>query len=284
MVSLADFPSLLWTGANGVSIPFTTDNGILVTQSPIGMDAPPVDLVEEGTVNGDGAVLIAKRYPPRSFVVPIFLEASRIRDVTSLLVRGLAGPGELEFQDGTVFRTLRQVYYAGGLEGTPNMTNEWAVTAVALRALDPLWYGGEETYELNIGATVAFDAAVPFDDPSTPFDGGDITPFIVDGDAPAFPRFTITGAFATLVVGIPSGEQWELAAPLASGDVITIDSTPGSRGPSLNGGPIDWSLLTPESRLFTLAASDTTSLIVAAAGTDGSSEVLFSFEPRFFTL
>lgn len=277
-------PSLLWIGPTGVGLPFTPDNGIDVLHAPIGMDAPPVDLIEEGTVNGDGAVLLARRYPPRMFVVPMLLQSDRVRDVTSMLVRGLAGPGELEYNDGTVFRTLRRVYYAGGLEGSVDCREEWASASVALRALDPLWYGGEETYPMNIGATVAFDAAVGFDSAAVPFDGGDITPFVVDGDAAAFPRFVVTGPFTSLVVGIPGGEQWQLAGALAGGSVITIDSTPGSRGPSLNGGPINWALLTPASRLFTLPPSATISLIVAAAGNTGASSVLFSFEPRYLTL
>lgn len=280
--------SLTWTAPNGVATELMDPaNGIDVMRSPLGLDAPSVDLIEEGAISSDGSVLLARRYTPRMVALPLLVQSARVRDLTGDLIRAFVGPGELTWNDGSVYRTLRKVHYSGGLDSVEiiNGTESTLVTTV-LRALDPFWYGGEETYPLNIGESIEFDdAAVAFDDAAILFDGGDSTPsFVVGGDADAFPRFAITGAFTELAVGIAGGLQWELVAPLASGDVITIDANPGSRGPALNGGSIDWSLLTPESRLFSLPPQATTTLFVAAGGVDGSSAVVLSFEPRYLTL
>jgi hypothetical protein len=104
----------------------------------------------------------------------------------------------------------------------------------------------------------------------------------VDGDAAASPITTIVGPFDTLQVGIAGGQTFELAAALAGGDTIIVDTNQGNRGPRRNAGPIDWSLLTPASRLWDLPLGNSV-LNAAATGDSGASLIEVSWRERWLT-
>jgi hypothetical protein len=279
-----------WITATGETVPLDGSTGVTLILPVVGLDVAPVVLEIEQRIAYDGGVVFRYRVPPRPFSLPLDVDeaVASMRDVARWFAAPVASGGTLVATTDSIERTLETVVYEAGLEGEYSGNGgggglPWRQVTLNLLAMDPWWYGPVDSDTLNIGTVTAFDAAIAFDDVLTPFDGGDTTLLAVAGDAPAFPRFVIDGPFTTLTLdGAQTGETIELAAPLASGDQIVVDSTPGNRGPVLNGGVVDWSLLTSGSRLFQLATpSDTVS--VNATGTTGASMVTIHWRDRYLT-
>lgn len=255
--------------------------GITLRANPAGLEAPVPSNTIDPFVAFDGGVLVNRRRPVRSIALGLYLEhASRVETVVAQLAAMLQGPGELEWSDDINTRTLRQVIYEGGLDGSGDVTLLERSMVVSLLALDPWWYGPAMSSALSTSAATAFDAAVSFD-AAIPFDGEASVGVIIAGDADAYPLITVTGPATTLTVG-SGGLLWSISAPLIAGDVLVVDHRPGSRGPSKNGGLVDWSLLTAASRLFTLTPG-TTSVISGATGTTGATSITMQYEPRYLT-
>lgn len=274
--------SMTWIDSNGVAVVLDGSAGILLQANPVGLEAPnPTNTIDEYAVF-DGGVLANRRRPVRSIALGLYLEhATRVETVTAALAKMLQGPGQLRWSDAVNTRTLRQVIYEAGIDGSGD-TNRWQRSlVVSLIALDPWWYGTAASATLPTAAPTLFDAALLFDSPSTPFDGGGSMAVNVFGDADAYPVFTVTGPATTVTVS-SGGFAWQIAAPLVAGDVLIVDHRPSSRGPRLNGGAVNWSLLTQASRLFPLAPG-TTPIITGATGTTAATTITLSYEPRFLT-
>jgi hypothetical protein len=274
-----------WVTADDETVSLDGSEGIQLLIPVIGLDVPPVERQVEQRVAFDGGVTFRSRVPPRPFSLPLYIDenVASLRNVARWFANP-AGRGTLIATIGGIDRTLENVEYRGGLEGEYAETSGlgWRLVTVDMEAMDPWWQGPVQTTLLNIGAVTTFDnAAVTFDDPLTPFDGGNATILAVSGDTYSFPKFVITGPFTTLVLdGGNQGETVVLAGPLAAGEQIVIDSTPGNRGPMLNGGLVNWNLLTVGSRLWTLVnPSDTVSS--SATGTTGASSVEVRWRNRY---
>lgn len=281
--------SFSWTDANGATTELLDQaNGVSVLLAGAsGLNAPPVDNFSASLVALDGSLLVKRRRPERMFVLPLLIESTNLQAKVRTITAALQGPGTLTLSDGIDSRTLLDVYYTDGLGGEYDpesaIPDRWQKFPVLMTALDPWWYGESQTVTLAFGAETPFDDASAFDAASA-FDGASSTPITVggDGDAPALPSFTLTGPFDTLVVGIAGGQQFEIAEALAGGDVVTVSTERGNRGPRLNGGPIDWSLLTPESRLFDLSVGSMT-IFTRSTGSTGSSGAEMTFRQRWLT-
>lgn len=273
--------SLTWTDANGAATVLDGSAGIIALANPVGLTAPnPVNTVDD-FVNFDGGVLVNRSRPVRKVALGLYLEDdTRVDTIVSQVATMLQGPGTLTWTDINT-RTLRQVVYEGGLDGSGDGNLLQRALVVSLVALDPWWYGPAASQILSTSAVSTFDAAISFDS-VTPFDGGGTVAVPVSGDAEAYPVFTVTGPATTLTVG-SGGYAWSIASALVSStDVLVVDHRPSSRGPRKNGGPVDWSLLTESSRLWPLAQG-LTAVITGATGTSGSTSVVMSYEPRFLT-
>ncbi len=278
-----------WIAADGRTTELTPANGYKVLAGVMGLDAPPVELNTEARTEGDGSLLVKRRTGIRHVLLSIFVDTgSSPRTAVAMLADVFRGPGTLRVSsDGSTFRNLRDAYYETGLEGDEGRGNSlpayWRKVVVALQALDPWWYADAVTQAIAFGGVVAFDsAAVTFDSPTTPFDGGNATTFMVAGHADAYPVWTLTGPFTSLVVNVNTSGTFQLASALTAGNVITVDTRPGSRGPSLNGGAVDWALLTAASTLPTLPTG-TVSVVASTAGTTGASLINVQYEPRWLT-
>lgn len=276
--------TLTWRDTNGDDTDLTADNGFLITKGPVGLDAPPVALTVDDFAAFDGGVLVRRRRPARAIALPMHLThptrvATRVAQLASLL----ADTGELHYSDGTHTRTLRDVTYEAGLSGDLSNAHSPLTRDIVLSllALDPWWYGEEEYKAFNIAAGTAFSAAISFN-AAIPFSGGSGTAVVVEGDTDAYPVFTIIGPATTLTITLGTGSL-SLAGELADGSELVIDSRPGSRGPRLNGGDVDWSLLTAESRLFTLPVGLQSITVGGTTGTTGDTSVALTFEPRWLT-
>jgi hypothetical protein len=229
--------------------------------------------------------LVKSRRTVRPIILPLMLtDPTRVQTKVASIAAALVGPSTITISDGTVTRSLLNVIYEAGLEGVRSREmagQTWRKFAVSLLALDPWWYGASTSVQLTFAAAVAFDAAITFNN-AIGFDGSDANPVTVSGYATAFPTTTITGPFTTLQVGVAGGQTFTLAAALAAGSTIIVDTKPGNRGPRLNAGAIDWSLLTPASRLWELPVGSSV-LNAAATGTTGASIVEVAWRERWLT-
>lgn len=279
----------IWVASDGRNIELSAVNGYTILAGVQGLDAPPVELFSEARTEGDGSVLVKRRTGVRYIALPMYVNTgTHVRAPISLLSDVFRGPGQLRVSDdGVNYRTLRDVFYETGLQGDESrgvsMPHAWRKFVVSLQSLDPWWYASAEGQIMTIGATSAFSASgITFDDPLTQFNGGNAAVFQVAGHADAYPVWTISGPFTTCIVEVSGSQQFTLAAALADGDTLTVDTRPGSRGPSLNGGAIDWALLTAASRLPTFTPG-TVSVTVSSSGTDAGSSLIAEYEPRWLT-
>ena len=136
---------------------------------------------------------------------------------------------------------------------------------------------------MSLGGVSGFSASgIDFDDPDVPFDGGSSTTFQVGGHEAAYPVWTLSGPFTTCIVLVNGSQQFQLASAVADGDYVTVDTRPGSYGPSINGGAVDWSILTAASRLPVLEPGSV-SVTVSTTGTDAGSTIVAEYEPRWLT-
>lgn len=274
--------AMTWTDANGVDTVLDGSAGILLESNPVGLGAPnPANTIDD-YVAFDGGVLVNRRRTVRQVALKLFIEhATRVETVEAELAQMLQGPGTLTWADDVHTRSLRNVIYEAGIDGSGigNLLERSLV--VAMLALDPWWYGPPQSASLSVEAATGFDAAIPFDS-VTPFDGGGSTAVTVLGDVEAWPVFTVTGPVTTLTVG-SGGAAWQISSPLTSSDTLVVDHRPASRGPSKNDGPVDWSLLSEASRLFPLEQGLTAVISGATGATPGVTELIMAYDGRYLT-
>lgn len=275
---------LTWRDVNGAATVLSEATGYKVLRPTMGLGvAAPKNRVDS-YIAFDGAALISRRRDTHPLLVPILVrDATRAQTKIEALATALDnGPGQLEYADGVNTRFMRNVIYEDGLDG--DLSNApsslWRKVAVSLLALDPWWYGPANSQALSVATPTAFDAAVGFD-AVLPFDGGASAGVSIVGDGESFPVITVTGPVTTLTVG-SGGLLWSVANPLLSTDVLVVDHRPGSRGPRLNGGAVDWSLLSEASRLWSLAKG-VASVISGTTGSTGATSITMIWEPRYLT-
>lgn len=273
--------TMTWTDSAGASTILDGSTGVLLMADPIGLDvAPPTNTIDDYLV-GDGAALIGRRRTARSIALGIYVEhTTRVQTAIAQIASMFQGPGQLQWADEVNTRALRQVIYDGGIDGSGIRNFKQGAMVVSLLALDPWWYGAAQSQALSTATATAFSAAVAFS-AAIPFDGGNSASVVVAGDGEAYPVITVTGPATTVTVG--SGlTAWTNATALASTDVLVVDTRPGSRGPRLNGGAINWALLSDASRLFTLQAG-VNSIVTGVTGGSGATSIVMQWEPRYLT-
>jgi hypothetical protein len=217
----------------------------------------------------------------RSIALGLYLEhATRVETVTAALAKTIQGPGQLRWADEVNTRTLRQVIYEAGIDGSGDRNLLQRSLVVSLIALDPYWHGPDQSSTLSVAAPTASNAAISSNS-AIPSDGGGSVASLVLGDVETYPVFSIQGPATTLVVG-SGGLSWAIASPLGISDMLIVDHRPESRGPRLNGGPVNWALLIPAARLFPLQQGLTT-IITGATGTGASTALIMSYDGRYLT-
>lgn len=288
---------LTWISNNGSTWPLDGSLGVDVRDGASGIFALPTDLTIDQRVGFDGGVMVSARRAPRRVALEFLLVddvAGQVGTLWRNFATALARGGRFRYVGPNGTLTLNDVVLEGPANNGTGLNigvrpDDWF--PVSFLALDPWWLDSPGwQHVLPIGTPTGFDAAVAFDSAVTPFDGGTQTLVQILGDAASAPVVEVTGPMTTLTVGTSTG-TWELANPLSAGQVMIVRHTPGgtfypasagSIGPHMLGSPIDWSLLTARSQLFTLPLG-LTSIFVGATGTNGSSLVRFLYHQRFLT-
>ena len=258
-----------------------------------GLLMPPVDLTEQATPFSDGARITGTRYPTREVDLPLFVQAASASALRAQL-RQIAGWFDPTFGDGTLRitsadgsqRELR-CRYAGGLERATDDIQQagpdWWLLALTLRAADPFFYA-----VASVGVFFTNAAPVNF----FPFFPLTLSPSNListaqprnDGDAEAWPVWTVTGPMTNLVLANnTTGESLTLALTLTAADSVVIDTRPGQKGVTKTISGVSSNALgnlTPASVLWALAkgANDVT---ITLTGSTGATTVALSFTPRY---
>ena len=277
--------TLTWIDTNGATTVLDDTTGFRLLTGSVGLDVPPTELNTSAYLSSDGSVLVKRRRGERRVALPMYLNTgSSVSTAVGQAATFFQGPGTLRYS-GVNTRELTNVLYEAGMEGDWSdavaVNETWRKVVVSLRVLDPWWYGATASVQLTFAAAVGFDAAITFDN-AIGFDGSDANPVTIAGDAPASPVTTIVGPFTTLLVGVAGGQTFTLTSALAAGSTIVVDTSTGNRGPRLNGGAIDWSLITDASRLWELPLGSSV-LNAAATGTTGASIVEVAWRERWLT-
>jgi hypothetical protein len=251
---------------------------------------------------GDGAVWRGERVLPRDIDLPLYIAApdrATLRATTARLAQMLAGPMTLRFveDDGTSW-TLAVRRTGGGqmvLGTDTNRAVTEASTVISLRAGDPFWTSST-VQRASVTALIGRGLLSYDPDGSGPTArGGSSLSFLRvsasqtlgaftmanDGDAPAYPKWTVTGPGSNLVVTSSTGESFAWNGTLGTTDTLTIDTrqatvtdqTGASRYASLGTAP----------RLWRVQPGVTTAN-VALTGSTSATTIVVEWQPRRWTV
>jgi hypothetical protein len=252
---------------------------------------------------GDGAVWRGERVLARDVDVPILINApdrATLRATTSRLARMLAGPMTFRFteDDGTSW-TLDVRRNGGGqmVLGTDTNRNvTQASTVLSLRTnRDPFWTSSVvqrvTVNSLSGRGLLSYDA----DGPGPGARGGSSLSFLRvsssqtlgafqmtnDGDAPAYPKWTVTGPGQNFTATSATGETFQLWSILTAGQSVVIDTKAGTVID--NTGTSRYFELAPAPRLWKVPPGTTTANI-ALTGSTSATSVTVEWSPRRWTV
>lgn len=220
---------------------------ILSGASGFGFPDPDHHWTESPVV--DGAVHRGLRYPQREFAIPLevdgrYLAPEDWRELETAIWRSLNPRRECRLVVTAPTGDVRQIpfrYSGGGDDSFEHDAllrgnNVYALEAVAG---DPFWLG--ETIRRDYG--VDEDSQTTF--PGPPFGIGSSTAIqttVVSnpGDEDAWPRWSITGPYETVTVGV-AGAVVTLDVPTSAGESRVIDMDPRRRSIRDQDGNLAWS-------------------------------------------
>lgn len=233
---------LAWVQPDGAAFPITGQPDLDVHWA-LGVDGrfmPPVDLISDRIPGQAGARLREVQVREREVTLPLTVfgpDETGLRERVRQLLRQFdptRGPGVLRCTsvDGTM-RELPCTYRQGlqGREFAGDTGVRWQRMVLVLEAHDPFW---QDTNPTEVSYTVASRA---------PFLSSQFLPMRLtsdtllgrqtltnDGDRTAYPVFTIRGpANSFTLANETTGEELTYEAPLAAGEVLTIDTRPFQR-------------------------------------------------------
>jgi hypothetical protein len=280
---------------------FGTGYGVVALDGVNGVGLPAVTAQWiEGA--GDGAVWRGERVLPRDVDLPLYIAAPdrhTLRATTTRLARMLAGPMTFRFteDDGTSW-TLDVRRSGGGqmvLGTDTNRSVTEASTVVSLRAGDPFWTSSV-VQRVTVAAVTGRGLLSYDDDGSGPHArGGSSLSFLRvsasqtlgdftmsnDGDAPAYPTWTITGPGSNLVVTSSTGEAFAWNGTLTGTDTLTIDTRQATVTDQT--GASRYSNLGPAPRLWRVQPGVTTAH-VALTGSTSATTIVVEWQPRRWTV
>lgn len=213
---------------------------------------------------------------------PILLR-ELLRETISLL--SADPPGELVAYSLAGTRRITAAY-AGGLELDETRGNAgptWLNAVIALRAHDPYFRGpGLQEQRFAVGPQDAIFPMLPMRLVSGAIA---VSPVAVnEGDAPAYPTWTVTGPGSRLTVtNLRTGESFVWDGLLADAQTATIVTARGGTSIRYDDGTSGYGFLEPGSTLWALPPGSSP-LALELLGATGASELRLSYEPRFLSL
>jgi hypothetical protein len=271
--------------------------GVVALEGVSGVGLPVVSTQwVEGA--GNGATYRGERVLPRDVDLPLLVSTSdraTMRATMTRLARMLAGPMTFRFIDNDDTSWTLAVRRAGGgqmvLGSDTDRTLTIANTVVTLRAGDPFWTAGEAQKAVVSGISGrglikdpdgagAGKGSLSFLRVSSSQTLGQFT-MINDGDAPAYPVWTVTGPGNTLVVTSSTGESFTWNGTLTASDTLIIDT---ARATVTKNGVSSYALLGPAPRLWKVPPGTTTAVVALNATDTATSRITAEWRPRRWTV
>jgi hypothetical protein len=245
-------------------------------------------LVEVTPAVGDGTLVLDARYAARDVFLPLNYKAGSTAALRST-IRGLASlcdvkagdvtlevaheDGTRRYIDGRVSQPYAQAMTSG--EGAL-----WRTIGLTVHCPDPFFYTEERTATWSLGSATPFlgDEFLPVGLDNSQVLGEE--PINNDGDAHAYPVWTVTGPCDTLTVA--AGETvWSVPAGLADDETLVIDARRGVKTCTVN-GVSSWGRLAPGSVVSTLAPGPNL-LDVEAIGATAQTTITVGWAERWLT-
>lgn len=208
--------------------------GIQVQSGVTGLGLPPKQIQWlEGA--GDGAIARGRRTLARDIDLPLFIAGYDRDNLKSWLARlaiVLSETATLTFIDADEVHWVAEVEHVGGgtyTYGTDTVGETDFQTVITLRAGDPYFTSinaKQETIKKAIPARGLLPRLVNLQLTSSQQFGA-IT-FTNDGDAPAYPVWSIIGPGSTFRAVSPRGEVLQWNGVLGVGQTLTIDTRAGT--------------------------------------------------------
>lgn len=230
---------LVWVQADGAAFPLTGQPDLDVHWA-LGVDGrfmPPVELLEDEVPEQAGTRPRGVKVKPRDVVLPITVfgaDEEGLRDRVRRLLREFdptRGAGRLRCT--AVDGTMREVVatYSDGMTGKEFAGEtgvRWQRLVLVLHAHAPYWQDTDPTDLTYRAASQGAFLSAQFLPVKLTSDTllGEQT-LTNDGDRTAHPVFTVRGpATSFTLANDTTGESFTYEAPLADGEVLTIDTRP----------------------------------------------------------
>lgn len=297
-------PRVIWVGPNGDRIVCTDRDGdVVLGMQRAGEDLPPVAVIEDDVVDGDGTTVRGIHAAPRTYTLPIIVTRSTWaawRDIQQRVARALwpvdpttgrARPGTLivEQPDGRQ-RWCDQAWYLSGAEGDdinnhPVYYRDWTLL---IRCTDPWTRSVDQVASWGAVVTTPTFPMLPWRVGSSQILGTkrvDVT-----GDLGGYGVWDITGPVdgQVLLRSETTGREFRLdltgARSLDEGDTVTVDMrrgpTRGVRGPD---GSSWWGARVgvPDMWPFLPGGQDVT--VTAAGAVPGQTQITCRIPTRWLT-
>lgn len=284
-----------WIDADSVEHEFSESTGYIVLEGEHGAWMPPIALTSDPLPFQAGSRLRQVRTAARQLDELILVKAAtpeqlvdRLRD----LMRWMDphdGDGYLRVTRESEARQLACRYVSGlELDRSPgNVGPDWQQLVLTLEAFDPYW---QDVDAMLVSSTID-DAPIPWFDRDW-FGGPWFSSAAVfrrfnvtnDGDAPAWPVWTITGPGTTPVLrNVTSGKHLQSSVVLGATDQMIIDTRPNQKTVNDGAGSNLFHTLTATSELFPIELGfNTIEIGFNTATTTDDTLVDLSYRRNFF--
>lgn len=288
-------PTVTWTSPDGGTVLTLSDFGgndwgISVLPGATGFGMPDFTYYETSSPSFDGSVVRGVRANPRDVNLPILLwGANRAQCVENYhgLIRAMnprngAGTLTVTSADGTS-RSLA-AYYNGGLQGKDDDAENgmtFMTAVVVLRCPAPFWLGDPSVTRLQIAYGSTFFPLLPVQLVASSILGS--TTLVNDGDAEAFPIYTITGPVTNpAIANATNGTFITINQTLLAGETITIDTREGVKTVLKGDGTNLYSSMASGSSLAPLQ-SGSNAMTFTVLGATTNTSVVISYQNRYLT-
>lgn len=272
------------------TICLSLSNGYVLREGVQGFDSPTPALVEIDPALWDGNLTLDARYTAREVFLPFWVHTPTTDDLRAV-TRHLAVLTDPKRGPVTVTVTHRDSTtrsITGWLTSplseslTMGEGEDWRSIGLTVRCGDPYWQGDHRrvTFRDAPGSTEFLSSTFLPLTVSTSQVLGTVT-VSNDGDAQAWPVWTITGPADSVTVRVSTGQSWAIPQGINDGDVLTVDTRRGQQAVVLNGNPA-WGVLSPGADLFALPPGLSV-LDIVAQGTTAATSVTVEWRERWLT-
>ncbi len=283
---------IVWTSPDGIAIDLTDEAAgySVLANGTRGLRSVTYEMTTTTYAGIDGETVDAIRATANQPTIGLLLRAEDDDDFEHKarrlvrVMRPKAGLGTLAVSTRRGETRSLSCYCIGGLEGDEatdvTMAGAWWKLALKLYAPDPWWWGELQRIDVGLGASQVFFPIPPVNLGASTVQGQFVID-LADSDAPTFPRWTITGPGASLVLrNDTTGREITVAASLPVGDTMVIDTRPDRQSVRRGDGTNLMGAVTSDPSLWPLI-DGVNEITVALAGAASTSRIQGTFSPRF---